>query len=518
MSGLVAWIDPSQPARCRAAFRRGLSAVADRGRAGRVEVEFDGGWIGAAVDDAGDVGTHGAFTVALDGAPSNLRALTAEQAARESGATTAAEVLAAIFTEIGVEHGLSRAEGSFALVAWDAATRTLWAVRDRAGARPMFSLDGATGFGASSSPGALGDGALDSEGLDRVTRCGFIPPPLSAFLGVERVAAGCLRRRGPTPTLVRWWDAPRGVAGRGGALVRWVQSLEFSARLCVRHAARDGHATWVEDAASLAVLSAAGHPVTGPAPVIVLDVDGSRPPASPAGASEVHRARLGPGDLAGALDDLGALEEPVASVDALGWWAIAREAERNDIPRVLTGRGVEAWLDPQPAPGKGLFDRVRRRARPAPDLPAELDAIARSSPVQPPAAPWLQRRTTLPERALRVADLVGTGAGVRFDAPLCDPRLVQLGASVPVEHHAGIPARLWEAMGAPPSNQQRAEIPLGAWLAGPCAHLLEGLPARLARFVDPTSLGPWPGDFAASAAATERVFALLVLERWLRGR
>ncbi len=518
MSGLVAWVDTAQPARGRAAFRRGLAAVADRGRAGRVEIELEGGWIGAAVDEAGDVGTHGAFTVALDGAPSNLRALTAEQAARESGASSPAEVLAAIFTEIGVEQGLSRAEGSFALLAWDAGTRTLWAVRDRAGARPMFTLDGPAGFGASSTPGALGAGELDAEGLDRVTRVGLIPPPLSTFRGVERVAAGCLRRRGATSTLVRWWDAPRGVAGRGGALVRWVQSLEFSARLCVRHAARGSHATWVEDAASLAVLCAAGHPVSGPAPVILLDVEGGRPVPTPVGASTVHRAALGPGDLDAALDDLGALEEPVASVDALAWWAIAREAERQDVSRVLTGRGVEAWLDPQPAPGKGLLDRVRRRARPAPELPPELDAIVRSAQIQPPAAAWLQRRTTLPERTLRIPDLVGTAAGVHFDAPLCDPRLVQLGASVPVDHHAGIPARLWEAMGAPPSSQQRAVLPVAAWLSGPCAHLLEGLPGRLGRFVDPASLGPWPGDFSATPAATERVFALMVLERWLRGR
>lgn len=470
------------------------------------------------MDDAGDVGTFGAFTVALDGRPSNLRALTAEQAARGSGAESAAEVLGAIFAEIGVEHGLSRIEGSFALVVWDAGTQELWAVRDRMGARPMFWRQDASGMAAGSTPEAVGAGPVNVQALDRITRIGVLPPPVTTVVGVQRVAAGCCVRMGKAATETRWWDAPGPVGGRGGSLTRWVQSLEFSARMCVRHACSAAQAVWAEDAAGLAVLAAAAHPVTGPVPVIVVDVEGAERLPDPT-ALRVYRTSLGPEQLDEALDDLAALDEPVADPDALLWWAVGRVAEREDFRGVMTGRGSEAWLEPA---GPGRIARAIRRHRPiapAPTCP-EIAAILATAATDPPAQSWVHRRVSLPDRTLRTADLVGSSAGVTFLAPLCDPRLVQLGCTVPADHHARIAPLLWRAMGAaaPEACPKRVAVPLLAWLSGPCAHLLEGVPERLAAFIDPASLEPWPWPLHDSEAVAERVFALLVLERWLRGR
>ncbi len=500
-----------------ATFRRGLLGVAERGTAGRVEIEVEGGWIGAAVDEGGDVGVHGPFTVALDGRPTNLRALTAEQIARESGATTPAEVIGAIFEEIGVEQGLSRMEGSFALLAWDAERNTLWAVRDRLGARPMFWRPG---VGAGSSPGALGT-ARGTDALDRLTRVGLIPPPLSVIDGVERIAAGCLARivapggdhRGSG--VLRWWDAPGLTPGRGGALIRWVQSLEFAARMCIRQAGPNGTAVWVEDDASRAVLAAAAHPVDGKVAAIVVEIEGVGG-TELSDALEVHRAPLGPKDLERAIEDLGQAEEPTADPDALLWWAVGRRAEALGLTRVLSGRGGEAWLEPAPA---GLVARLRA-SRAQPETCPEVEVITATSPVRPPSASWLYRRLALPERTLRTPDLVGTTLGVRFALPLCDPRLVQLGASVPVLHHPGIATALWANLGVPLHMQgaKRAQVPLSAWLRGPCKGLWEGLDARLAAVVEPASVRALTGAVAASEAAAIRVFALLVVERWLHYR
>ncbi len=492
--------------------------MADRGRAGRVEVEVEGGWIGASVDDAGDVGTFGGYTVAVDGRPSNLRALTAEQAARGSGAQTVSEVLCAIFGEIGVEQGLSRIEGSVALIVWDAAKRELWAIRDRVGARPMFWRQGPDGVAAGSAPEAVGSGPVDVLAMDRLSRVGLLPPPCSVIEGVRRVPAGCLVRIGAAAAPSRWWDTPATVPGSGGSLARWVQSLEYSARMCVRHAAAAAQAVWVEDAPGLAVLAAAEHPVTGRLPALVIDVAGRERIPDPEGAASVRRVALGPDHLDEALDDLAGLDEPVVDPDALLWWAIGRAAAQEDFAGVMTGRGSEAWLEP--ATPRFLLRAIRLRPGAADATPRcpEVDAILSAAPTTPPGAGWLQRRLTVPDRTLRTADLVGASAGVSFVAPLCDPRLVQFGCTVPLGHHRGIAPRLWAAMGARSAGPVRATVPLAAWLAGPCAGLLEGVPERLTRFVEPSSLGRWPPRLEGSEAVAERVFGLLVLERWLRGR
>ncbi len=522
MAGLCAWVGRSSAAGL-APFRTALAAMADRGQAEKVELEFDGGWLGAAVDEPGDVGRFGAMFVAIDGHPANLRALTAEQVARESGAGTPAEVVGAVFAEVGVQQGLSRMEGSFAAVVWDAEARCLWAVRDRVGARPMAWTRHADGVMACSTPGAWPREGLDTAAFDRLTRLGCLPPPLSVRHGVQRLAAGSLLRwDGDAATVLRWWDVDPSPAGRGGALVRWVQSLEFAARLCVRTAVGGTPAglcaVWVEDDASRAVLAASRHPVDGKLPAIVVDIDGE-PVVDGAlpDARTVERVRLGPDDVDRALADLADQDEPVAGSDALLWWAVARRAERLGVRQVLTGRGAEGWLDEglrQSRVGRWLAPRA---IGPTPERSPELDRILAESPA-PAGGPWLARRVGLPEGALRTADLVGTGLGVRFAAPLCDPRLVQLGASVPVGHHREVPALLWRAMGAPPAGSPRAGVPIRRWLAGPCASLVVDLPDRLGSRVDPTGVRALIAASSASDAAAERVYRLLVIERWLRGR
>ena len=492
-------------------------------------------WLGAAVDDRGDFGTFAGVTVALDGHPANLRTLIAEQDGRESGATTPAEVVAAVLAEMGIEKGLHRLEGTTALVVWDSRDRTLWAVRDRIGARPMYAAPFEGGMLVGSelhtlTSGRVAQSAVNFDALEVLTRVGLLPAPMCTLTGGEHLAAGTrLRWQAPAqaqaipvqviPAQARWWDAPDVVPGRGGALVLWVKSLEYAARMCVRHAQvgnPGASAVWVEDPRGVAVLAAARHPVDGPLPAIVVELDGSAPSSEAAYTRERIVAQLGPENLDEALDDLATHHEPTTDPDALLYWAIARRAEAAGIANVLTGRGAEGWLDPQPA---SPLARVRARLTPPASAEPELERIAASSATQPPFPSWLQRRLHLPERTLRTADVVGAVTGTRFVAPLCDPRLVHLGSTVPIGHHAAIGPLLWTAMGAPAGARgQITAVPLRSWLIGPCRGLVAGLAERLEPFMDPASLTPLLAALPSSDAAAARIFALLAISRWLNAR
>ena len=523
MSGILAWAGPDgQPP--VPALRARLRAIAHRGRAAQAEHSADGIWVGAALEDSGDFGSFAGLTVALDGHPSNLRTLTAEQDGRESGATTPAEVVAAVLAELGVEKGLHRLEGTTALVIWDARDRTLWAVRDRIGARPMYAAPVSGGMLVGSEihlPAAHAHKAVDFSAVEVLTRVGVLPAPLCTQTGVARLEAGSRLRwsakSGPAGHHARWWDVPEVVPGRGGALALWIKSLEYAARMCVRHAyvgSGSTSAVWVEDASSVAVLAAARHPVDGPLPAIVVEIEGFAPPAE--GARERLVARLGPDQLDEALDELAAHPEPTTDPDALLYWALARRADAAGITTILTGRGADAWLDPAPA---SPIARVRARlSSPAPTEP-ELQRIAAASPTQPPLVSWLNRRLYSPERALRTADVVGALTGTRFVAPLADPRLMHLGSTVPIGHHAAVAPLLWTAMGASAGTSgRRTNVPLRSWLVGPCRSLVDGLVDRLAPFMDPTSLTPLIEALPRSDAAAERIFALIAISRWLDAR
>src|SRR5690606_24264432 len=122
------------------------------------------------------------------------------------------EVLVAAIAQWGMEAALQRANGMFALAAWDSATRELWLVRDRVGKKPLYygwSSDGSLVFGSElaalrAHPALAAE--VDPDALALLLRFDYIPAPHAILRGVHKLMAGRLLRI----------DAARLAAGAAG--------------------------------------------------------------------------------------------------------------------------------------------------------------------------------------------------------------------------------------------------------------------------------------------------------------
>jgi asparagine synthase (glutamine-hydrolysing) len=66
-------------------------------------------------------------------------------------------------------------------------------------------------------------------------------------------------------------------------------------------------------------------------------------------------------------------------------------------------------------------------------------------------------------------------------------------------------------------KKQGFGAPVGPWLRGPCAHLLDDLPALLDDLIDPAQMRRVLDEHAAgSADHRRRIWSALVLARWRR--
>lgn len=110
------------------------------------------------------------------------------------------------------EACLSRVRGMFALVIWDARTRTVFAARDRAGEKPLFWTETPRGLLLASEIKALltrpeVPRRLDVEGLDQFLTYEYVVAPRTMLQGVHALPAGSwLRWRDGTITIERYWD------------------------------------------------------------------------------------------------------------------------------------------------------------------------------------------------------------------------------------------------------------------------------------------------------------------------
>jgi asparagine synthase (glutamine-hydrolysing) len=145
--------------------------------------------------------------------------------------TSDTEVLLAAVARWGVEGGLQRVWGMFAIALWDRATRTLTLARDRIGKKPLYygHTGGAT---AAAGGGASGGGAGDRDGvwlfgselkalrahpdcpsrIDRgalalFLRDGYVPAPFTIYEGLRKLPPGCfvqIRDRVAGPVTPYW--------------------------------------------------------------------------------------------------------------------------------------------------------------------------------------------------------------------------------------------------------------------------------------------------------------------------
>ncbi len=141
----------------------------------------------------------GRFTLAFNGEVYNFRALRAEleRAGREFRGGSDTEVLVNGFERWGIEATIRRANGMFAIAAWDRDQRTLTLGRDRLGKKPVFYFArGGTVLFGSELKALLADAELDrtlnTAALASYLRYLYVPTPASIFRYVRKLPAGHL--------------------------------------------------------------------------------------------------------------------------------------------------------------------------------------------------------------------------------------------------------------------------------------------------------------------------------------
>jgi len=155
---------------------------------------------------------------------------------------------------------------------------------------------------------------------------------------------------------------------------------------------------------------------------------------------------------------------------------------------------------------------------------AHAAACAQTDPAS--RALYLDQRLYLSDGVLVKVDRASMAHGVEVRSPFLDHLLVELAAQIPI----GMKVRgsegkriLKEAVAdvVPAAIRARKKqgfgAPVGPWLRGPCAHLLDDLPAQLDDLIDPAHMRRVLDEHARGAADhRRRIWSALVLARWRR--
>src|SRR2546422_3110805 len=180
----------------------------------------------------------------LNGEIYNYRSLAADLHARGHRFTTSSdtEVIVHAWEEFG-EDCVTRFNGMFALVLWDAERQTLYAARDRMGEKPFYYAERPGSFVFGSELRALlahPDVApeLDLRGFSRYLTHGYIPDPHTILEGISKLPPGhFLTVAGGKVRLTRYWDIPFDPTRPPQTLStgEWAEALWDSLCVSVRH-------------------------------------------------------------------------------------------------------------------------------------------------------------------------------------------------------------------------------------------------------------------------------------------
>ena len=126
------------------------------------------------------------------------------------------EALLAAIECWGLEGALQRSVGMFAIALWDARDEALYLVRDRAGEKPLYYTQGASGLAFASELPALRastrlPGQVDVQALASLLRNGYIADGLSIEAGARQVPPGQwlrVARDGSLSTHAYWSPPP----------------------------------------------------------------------------------------------------------------------------------------------------------------------------------------------------------------------------------------------------------------------------------------------------------------------
>jgi asparagine synthase (glutamine-hydrolysing) len=181
----------------------------------------------------------GRFVITYNGEIYNYRELRAELEGlgRRFRSQSDTEVMLEAFCQWGVEGGVTRLNGMFALALWDARERTLYLVRDRLGIKPLYWAKFGPVLLFGSELKALRAhsawrGRLDRASLADYLRFAYVPGPATIFAGVQKLPPGHILafRAGTEPAARAYWSA-LDAAGAGIAARRAMDDAEAVERL-----------------------------------------------------------------------------------------------------------------------------------------------------------------------------------------------------------------------------------------------------------------------------------------------
>jgi asparagine synthase (glutamine-hydrolysing) len=319
----------------------------------------------------------GAIRAVLNGEIYNHALLRGELAAAGHHVAAGADTLTVphLYEESGASF-VDRIDGQFAVAVWDAARRLLTLARDRAGEKPLFTLEHPRAFAFASEPGALAmlpwyTFEPDPDSLARYLVHGFIAGEDCAFAGIRQLPPAHtleVSERGFRRTRYwRPWDAltvaasaPRAGEARYGAIPGTGRQRAQSPA-GVPAATRDALAAAVAsrvpadvpfgvflsggvDSGLVAVLAAEA--VSRRFPTFSLRFAERGYDESPlarrvanAIRSEHHEITMDAAGAEAALESVAdALHQPLGDPSTLPTWTLAREAAKY-VPVVLTGEG-----------------------------------------------------------------------------------------------------------------------------------------------------------------------------------
>lgn len=467
---------------------------------------------------------------------------------------------------------LSRLHGMFAFALWDGGTRTLFAVRDRLGIKPLHYAEDGAGIAFASEPKALlalGPRTPDAGALVDFLTYKYVPAPRTAWQGIAALPPAHLLRFDGRLAVERWWspDATPKARDEKEAVA------EFSALL------RDAVVSHTVSDAPLGVFLSGGLDSTAivsfldrPSTFTVGFDTGGREDAAYARqvaehfGTRHHEETVAAPDLEEALEAMPALyDAPFGDSSAFATWVVSR-ASRRFVKVALSGEGgdellsgygrYERFLTARPsralaplsrllppfssaarslhwrsASGLPLYDALvsvfplpQKRALLAPGLvPADYDhlwALRRHwredlDPVR--RLQWLDLHTYLPDDLLVKVDRASMAVSLEVRPPFLDHRLVELALSLdPAQlRRAGrgkwILRRALEGR-VPPEvlsrSKQGFSMPVRRWAQGAPALLDDAL--RRLHGAGILRHG------RPRRLGGEQIWSLLVLDRWIR--
>ncbi|MBA3454731.1 MAG: asparagine synthase (glutamine-hydrolyzing) [Deltaproteobacteria bacterium] len=412
---------------------------------------------------------NGRFVLTYNGEVYNYRELRSELADYPFHSQTDTEVVLAAWVRWG-EACLDRLIGMFAFVVWDTHARTLIAVRDRFGVKPLYvaSLEEG-GIALASEIKALHTAGVPAT-ADPVTWSTYLATGLhehstrTFWSGVSAVPAGTILHweAGKPATLRRWYDLAarvgQDVDPRSEATVReeYLGLLEDSVRLRFRSDVPVGiNLSGGLDSSTLLGVVRAVQGADSDVKAFTFVCDDERYDELPWVQGMLEQTKhslitctLRPDEVpALAARMMVAQEEPFGGLPTLAYGKIFEAARAAGVIVLLDGQGMdEQWAgydyyrsvtdDKKPAPiVQGAKDPAVRPECLTPDLRRLVEPFTPPSPF-PDRLRNLQLRdalhTKIP-RALRFNDRVSMAASTELREPFLDHRLFELAMKQPAD-------------------------------------------------------------------------------------